>query len=229
MTENFLLWRCLHAGPLSCQNIDKWPTDSQIAWEDYRARNLPLLQKLTRIYGACAIIARIGDDVIGQLRFYPKAVIDILDAGGLCLQQDFPAGPTDDFVNSHFPTFEKISDKTLVIHCFMVAGSLELKKPYQRKGIGSRMAKFLIDWAMENGWERLEVDAFEDLPIIYESTGSAGYKFWERFGFHTAMRHPHPHLQGQDEFVLKLVEQAKLEGIPEEKARDRLVMRLELK
>jgi GNAT superfamily N-acetyltransferase len=219
----------LHAGPLSCQNIDDWPTDSQISWEDYRNRNLPLLQKLTQIYGACAIIARINDDAIGQLRFYPKAVIDILDAGGLCLQQDFPAGPTDDFVNSDFPLLEKITDKTLVIHCFMMAGSLGSENPFQRKGIGSRMVKFLIQWAMDNGWEHLEVDAFEDLPIIYEITGSAGYKFWEKLGFHTVLRHPHPHLQGHDKFVSKLVEQAKSLGISEEKAKDRLVMRLELK
>lgn len=64
--------------------------------------------------------------------------------------------------------------------------------------------------------------------MIYEITGSASYTFWEKLGFHIADRHPHPHLQGQDEFVQKLEEQAKAVGISPERARDRIIMRLDL-
>ena len=48
----------------------------------------------------------------------------------------------------------------------------ENENPYQRKGIGSRMVKALIDWAKANSWERIEANSFEDLPIV--STGSLG-------------------------------------------------------
>jgi hypothetical protein len=92
MTEEFILWRCLHSGPLSCGAIDQWPSDSQADWERFRERNIPLLKTLTRTYGACAILARAGDRIVGQLRFYPRIVWKMEGAGELCLQQDRPGG-----------------------------------------------------------------------------------------------------------------------------------------
>jgi len=228
MTEKFILWRCLHFGPLSSRTIDKWPSDSQMDLERYRKRNVPILAKLTRIYGACAILARFDDRIVGQLRFYPRAIWDMKDAGELCLQQDFPNGPTDDFTETDFPPLEKIEDKTLAIHCLMTGSPQQQENPFQRKGIGSRMVRCLILWAKSNGWECIEVDAFEDIPMIYEMTGSAGHTFWQKLGFRIADRHPHPYLQERNEFVVELEEQAKSIGIPPEKAKDRLVMRLDL-
>ena len=64
--------------------------------------------------------------------------------------------------------------------------------------------------------------------MIYEITGNAGHTFWEKLGFHLADRHPHPHLQERNEFVIALEQQAKSLGIDPEKARDRLIMRLDL-
>jgi GNAT superfamily N-acetyltransferase len=228
MTEKFILWRCLHSGPLSCRTIDQWPSDSQIDWERYRKRNIPLLVKLTRTYGACAILARADDRIVGQLRFYPRFIWDMSRAGEMCLQQDYPNGPTDDFVDAEFPPLEHIEAKTLAVHCLMTGSPQEKDNPFQRKGIGTRMVRFLIQWAKTNGWEHIEVDAFEDIPMIYEMTGSAGLTFWEKLGFRIVDRHPHPHLQERNEFVETLEEQAKSIGISPERAKDRLVMRLDL-
>jgi hypothetical protein len=228
MSEKFILWRCLHYGPLSHQTIDQWPSDSQIDFEPYRTRNIPLLAKLTRTYGACAILAHDDDRVVAQLRFYPKVVWEMHDAGELCLQQDFPNGPVDDFAEMEFPPLEKIDNKTLAIHCLMTGSSQQEENPYQRKGIGTRMVNFLNEWAKTKGWERIAVDAFEDIPLIYEITGSAGYTFWQKLGFRVVDRHPHPYLQERNEFVVKLEEQAKSVGISQERAKDRLVMLLDL-
>jgi len=201
MTEELILWRCIHGGPLSRDTIDQWSSEGEMSWERYRKRNMSLLVKLTRTYGSCAIIARDGDYIVGHLRFYPKAVCDMEGAG---------------------------------VHCLMTGSPQQKENPYQRKGIGSRMVWALIDWAKANGWERIEVDSFEDLPIIYEITGSAGYTFWEKLGFRLVDRHPHPALQDQNErtefheFVKTLEKQAKSIGVPPERARDRLVMRLDL-
>jgi len=93
------------------------------------------------------------------------------------------------------------------------------------------MVRTLVQWAGANGWERIEADSFEDLPIIYEMTGSAGHTFWEKLGFRLVDRHPHPELQDPGEFpefVATLEAQAKASGIPPERARDRLVMRLDV-
>jgi len=152
-------------------------------------------------------------------------------AGGPCLQQDYPAGPVDDFVDSDFPDPAQIEDKTLVVHCLMTGSALQEENPYQRKGIGRRMVKALIEWAKTKGWERIEADSFEDLPVIYEGTGSAGHTFWERLGFRLVDRHVHPALEDPSklpEFIATLEEQAKSIGIPPETVRDRLVMRLDL-
>jgi|SaaInl7_200m_RNA_FD_contig_21_2482284_length_926_multi_7_in_0_out_0_1 GNAT superfamily N-acetyltransferase len=228
MTEEFILWRCLHDGPLSRDTINQWPSASTLPLIRYRDRNTPLLMKLTRTYGACAIIARDADQIVGQLRFYPKAVCDMEGSGGLCLQQDHPSGPAENFADSDFPDPAHIENKTLAVHCLMTGSSQQKENPYKRKGIGTCMVRALIEWAKANGWERIEADSFEDIPIIYEITGSAGHTFWEKMGFHIADRHPHPDLQSRDPFVVTLEEQAEAIGIPPERARDRLIMRLDL-
>ena len=228
MGEEFILWRCLHYGPLSPRTIDRWSNDRGLDWKRYRARNIPILKKLTRTYGACAILARAENRIVGQLRFYPRVVWDMDSVGEMCLQQDFPNGPADDFADTEFPPLERIEDKTLAVHCLMTGSSLQEKNPYQRKGIGTRMVRFLIQWAKTGGWEHITADAFEDLPIIYEITGSTGITFWEKLGFHMADRHPHPYLREPSEFVVKLEEQARSVGIDPERAKDRIVMRLDL-
>jgi GNAT superfamily N-acetyltransferase len=228
MTEKFILWRCLHSGPLSCQTIEPWPPDNRIDWERYHARNVPLLLKLTRTYGACAILARVDDRIVGQLRFYPRAIWDMGSTGEMCLRQDYPNGPADDFADTEFPPLGQIKDRTLAVHCLMTGSSQQEENPFQRKGIGTRMVRFLIHWAKTNGWELIVVDAFEDIPIIYEITGSAGLTFWKKLGFRMIDRHPHPHLQERSEFLVMLEEQAKSIGISPERAKDRLVMHLDL-
>jgi len=175
MTERFILWRCLHGGSLARDTIDQWSPGNKMPWTRYRQRNMPLLLKITRTYGACAILARDGDKIVGHLRFYPKAVCSLKGAGGLCLQDDPAAGPADSFADSSFPDPAQIEDKTLVVHCLMTGSPQREENPYQRKGIGTRMVKALIEWAKANRWERIEADSFEDLPIIYGITGSAGH------------------------------------------------------
>jgi len=186
--------------------------------------------KLTRTYGSCAIIARDGNQVVGHLRFYPKVICNMVESSGsFCLQQDYPSGPAKNAGDSDFPAPAQIEDKTLTVHCLMTGCSQQKENPYQRKGIGTRMVRSLIQWAKANGWEHIEADSFEDIPIIYEITGSAGHTFWEKLEFRIADRHPHPHLQGQEQFVITLEQQAESIGISPERARDRLVMRLDLK
>jgi GNAT superfamily N-acetyltransferase len=231
MTVDFILWRCLHFGPLSRKNIDHCSSNDKVPFDHYRERNTSLLEKITNTYGACAILARDGEEIIGQLRFYPKEICELEGAGGLCLQQDYSAGPKGDFIESDFPPPSQLTDKTLVIHCLMTGSSRQEENPYQRRGIGTRMVMALIEWAKANKWERIEADSFEDLPIIYEITGSAGHKFWEKLGFYLLDRHPHPELQDRSqfsEFRTILEEQAKSIGIPPERASHRLVMRLDL-
>ena len=177
MREEFILWRCLHNGPLTRNTIDQGASTDTMSFDQYRERNTALLQKLTRVYGACAMLARDGEEIVGQLRFYPKSVCELEGAGGLCLQQDPAAGPTGEFVESQFPHLSEIKDKTLMVHCMMTGTSLRKDNPYQRRGIGTHMVRALIHWAEANHWEAIEADSFEDLPIIYEILSKINHHF----------------------------------------------------
>jgi GNAT superfamily N-acetyltransferase len=228
MTWDFILWRCLHGGPLSNETIDRWPADSPIPLGRYRARNKPLIEKLIKAYGSCAVEARRGDDVVGYVRFYPKAVLEMEGAGFLCLQMDPPEGPRDDFSEFDFPPRGELKAQTLKIHCLMTAPPGEKDLTYRRRGIGTQLVQKLIEWAGANGWKGIEADAFEDLPLIYQVTGGAGRMFWEKLGFSVADRFPNPHLRQYPDFARKLEEQAGQLGIDRQKAKDIIVMRLAL-
>lgn len=225
MTEELLLWRCLHGGPLTCLTLEQWPAHSELPWARFRERNLSLLRQLTRVYGACAILARDGERIVGHLRFYPRAIWARPAAGGLCLQQDPPAGPEPSLADGDFPPLAQLTDRTLAVHCLMTGSPIQPENPYQRKGLGSRMVRCLIEWATARGWECIEARSFEDLPIIYEITGSAGVTFWEKLGFTVVERHPHPELQAPSSFVRTLEAQAVAAGLPAERARDELILR----
>ena len=126
-----MLWQCLHGGPLTRNTIEQLPADNRLSWERNRKRNVPLLVKLTRTYGPCAIVARDGDRIVGQLRFYPKAVWQMAGAGDLCLQQDYPAGPADAFADGSFLVPAQLEDKTLVVNCLMAGCPQQDGSPYR--------------------------------------------------------------------------------------------------
>jgi hypothetical protein len=182
LRTHFLPWRCLHGGPLRKETVDAWDPGSAMPWAALRQRNVPLLQKLIDVYGACAVAAMDGDQVVGQLRFYPKAVWQMAGNGMLCMQQFPPGGPGEDFLSNHFPPQERLAEKTLVVHC-LITCSAPAENDYRRKGIGTRLVQGLAAWAGQNGWEAIEATAYAELDILYQVTGQAGKEFWEKLGF----------------------------------------------
>ena len=231
MTGDFILWRCLHGGPLTRETVDRPPPQPGVPWERFRARNVPLLRKLTDVYGSCAVIARDGDRIVGQLRFYPRAVCAMTGAGrALCLQQEFPAGPADDLVENDFPLLDGLADRTLFVHCMMTGSPHRKENPYQHRGIGSRMVRTLMDWAGARGWRGVEAHAYADLPIVYAVTGQAGRAFWEKLGFRAIASCTEPAF-AEDEhsgFVATLLKQAAERGIDADTAKTRHTMRRDL-
>jgi len=173
VSHDFVLSRCLHRGPLSRKSLSEAPSTDSAA----------CLEEITRTYGACAIIARDGDMVVGMLRFYPKAICNVVDDFvGLCVQGS-PCGVHAFVADKGLPPFDKIQDKTLTVHCLMTGTPFRKDNPYQRKGLGSRMVQELVRWGREAGWHAVEARAVEDLGVLYEHTGQAGKRFWEKLGF----------------------------------------------
>lgn len=227
MREEFILWRCLHGGPLSRENIDNPAPHPEIDWPLTRARNVPALGKLVRTYGSCAIVARDGAQVIATLRFYPKTLCSF-SAGGaaFCLQQPYPAGPADGLAARDFPGLGELSDKTLFVHCLMIVSPKDDPGRYKRQGLATRMARELIRWAGEQGWRAIEANAYEEIPLLYAIGGVAGKRFWEPLGFDLAGADTEPGLSG--ELLDTVRADAVAAGVPAEHAANRYRMRLEL-
>ncbi len=227
MREDLLLWRCLHGGPLNRRNIEAPAPNPEVDWSWARARNVPLLVKLTRTYGACAILARHGEDVVGTLRFYPKAVCSFGDNGaGFCLQQRSPSGPADDMTAREFPTPEALGEKTLFVHCLMIAAPSDDPDRYRRRGLATRLARELVRWATVQGWSSIEANAYEELPMLHAISGVAGRRFWERVGFRLIRKDTEPAISGDLLETLRLA--AVAAGLRPENVANRYRMRLDL-
>jgi len=229
MTGEALLWRCLHGGPLTAVSIDAPGPDGHVPFEAFRARNLRFLDNLVKTYGACAVVTKQGEAVVGHLRFYPKAVRDLAAPGlGLCLQQEFPYGPADDLGSGVFPRLEEIEDRTLLVHCMMLAAEGPEGWSLRRQGLGTRMARVLVGWAAERGWRVIEATAYEPLPILYASSGQAGRSFWEDLGFRLVRTERESALEEESEFVRTMREEAAQRGLDPALVPNRYVMRLDI-
>jgi GNAT superfamily N-acetyltransferase len=161
MSAEALLWRCLHGGSLTAASVDAPGPDGSVPFRSFRARNLSFLRNVARTYGASAVVATRSETIVGHLRFYPKAVRELAaPAIGLCLQQEFPGGPADDLGRMRLPPLAEIADKTLFVHCMMVAPDGLGGDSLRRRGIGRRMAERLVEWAGANGWRAIEATAY---------------------------------------------------------------------
>ena len=126
--------------------------------------------KLTKAYGACAILAWQAQSVVGFLPFVPiECGIDLphclhyVDAEDMAAVETFSPVPK-----------EQMRQRILKTHC------LSVKPTMRRKGLASRLVRYLVEWAKANEWQRIQGWAFEKsdfawLPDII---------FWEKCGFH---------------------------------------------
>lgn len=226
MPEGLLLWRCLHGGPLSARNIDDPQPNPQVDWPRTRARNVPLLKKLIEVYGTCAMVARDGEEIVATLRFYPKALCSFSNGGaGFCLQQEPPAGPADELAARDFPP-PLLPDGCLFVHCLMIASAEDEPHRYRRQGLATRMVRELIRWAKGRGWQAIEANAYEDIPMLYAISGVAGRRFWKRLGFRVIRQDTEPGLSG--ELLETVRKDAVAAGIPAAHAANRYRMRYDL-
>jgi hypothetical protein len=227
MREDFILWRCLHGGPLSREDIDTPAPHPRIDWPSTRDRNLPLLRRLVRTYGSCAILARDGDRVVGTLRFYPKELCEFGEGGAaFCLQQAYPAGPRVDLAERSWPAPGDTRERTLFVHCLMIVAPPEKPGLYRRRGLGTRMARELVRWARAEGWDAIEATAYEEIPMLYAIAGVAGRRFWGKLGFRVVRADTEPAMSGE---LLEAVQKdAGAAGIPADRAANRYTMRLDL-
>jgi len=56
MREKFILWRCFHGGPLSCNTIGRWSSADNMPCDLYCKLNIALLKKITRTLQTAIIL-----------------------------------------------------------------------------------------------------------------------------------------------------------------------------
>lgn len=218
MDGSFLLWRCLHDGPITQENLDAPPDESRLP---FRRTAVALLEKLTELYGSAAILAWEGDKVVGLLRFVPKVVSQIEGAGGCCFLMPYPAGPKEDFPLAVLPSKETIEDRTLVVTC------MQLLSDRQRRGVGRAMVERLKSWAREEEWGAIEATAYQDLPLVYEITGNAGLDWWKGLGFHVVESLEEEAMREYGDFLHTLEIQARGQGMDPQEVTQKFIMRWE--
>ena len=150
---------------LACRECaDIWPNPIYVEY----------YTQLTRAYGAASILAWQNKAVVGVLPFRP------LESAPQHLPHCFnyvakePGDPNLSDVQESPPTpFDELESRTLVVQCASVRPDM------RRTGLGTAMARYLVDWARRNRWDRIQGSAFVEgdwgwLP---------GVRFWENAGF----------------------------------------------
>jgi len=216
LREDYLLPRCLHAGPMDTLAEPSavpgpdlpphpWSDDTICAlaangsgWPLCQAGSgwpAGLMRELIHRHGTCALLAWEGRSVAGFVRFYPLTLARMMaEADG---------GWAEPILDPRVAGEPGAEPGTLWVHCVMtsrpytggtaaghtVGGHGIFRTPQEagaRRGIGLQLAHALVPWAREHGWERLLKIAHPDLDFYYGIWGGGGKRFWEQAGFEVA-------------------------------------------
>lgn len=139
MDDSWILNQCVGAHPIVPQAGVVWSHSEHCARLPVPGDEFPDFMRETRnTYGNCAVIAWEGERVLGHLVFLPRAVARRWKAAGW--ERFGPA--TED-------------DSTLVI--INLAFCSLSGHEFRGKGIGKTLVASTLDWARQNGWQRVEV------------------------------------------------------------------------
>jgi GNAT superfamily N-acetyltransferase len=148
MNKDFILFCCLHCGPLSSSNIDEKCSLS----EEQSNRNKKFLARLIDTYGSCAMLAMEGDAVVAHARFYPETVYNQFK---FCCQDPNHA-ITQEMVEMKLPPLANPAGRILRIACFFV------HRDYRGQGLSHELIDAILAWAKNNAWKSVRCIAYPD-------------------------------------------------------------------
>ena len=155
MDKAFILFRCIHFGPLSPTNIEKMNMNAGGLSKEHFDRNKIFLTRLIDIYGSCAMLAIEGDLVVGQARFYPQVIFDHSGQKYICCH-DSRFDLTQQMIEMDLPTIENPADRILRIHCWLI------HKAYLGRGLSHALLDGILEWAQSHGWKVVRAYAGPD-------------------------------------------------------------------
>ena len=152
MTKDFVLFRCVHFGPLGPSNIETAPADIPGLLDGQFERNKRFLTRVIDAYGSCGMLAMDGDFVVGHVRFYPQT---ICDQHRFCCQDPNNA-ITHEMVEMNLPRLENPADRILRIDCILA------HEDYRGQGLTHALLDGVLDWAKNNNWTAVRAWASPD-------------------------------------------------------------------
>ncbi len=152
MDKDFVLFRCVHFGPLSPSNIEKIDRNIKeikgVPKEQFD-RNKKFFTRLIDTYGTCGMLAKEGDSVVAHARFYPKVICDRFQ---FCCQVPENA-ISQQMVEMDLPAIENPAERILTIACFLV------HKDYRGQGLTHALLDGILEWARSNNWKAVRAVA----------------------------------------------------------------------
>ena len=136
------------------------------------------LREMIQRYGTCALLAWEGQNIVGQIRFYPMTIARLI------MDSQTDPSPLLDCAAACDPQDD---EGTLWVQCVMTSAPYrdgnDAKKLGARRGVGLNLAQALVSWAGDHGWRRIVKVAHCDLDWFYGIQGGGGRAFWEKAGF----------------------------------------------
>lgn len=218
MDESYILWGCLHCGPMdpatpiprgeswwaAAPDLPAHPWSDETIVELAKKHNglnhggegdacVEFMREMIQRYGTCAMLAWEHGKVAGFLRVYPLEITRLL----------FEADPEKQRRSRHVMNFEP-DPSALWVQCVMTSRPYSgpepaynkkgrrvpgMKEAGARRGIGLKLAQGLVSWAKGREWKRIVADAHADIDCMYGITGKGGLTFWRKAGFEVIGTH----------------------------------------
>ena len=152
MDKDFILFQCLHCGPLSPSNIETKSRNKEGISKEQFERNKKFLTRITDAYGSCAMLAIEGNSVVAPARFYPQIILNQVD---FCCH-DPKYAITQKMVEMDLPAIENPADRILKIDCFLV------HEKNRGQGLSHALIDGILEWAQSNNWKTVRAHAASD-------------------------------------------------------------------
>ena len=152
MDKDFILFQCLHCGPLSPSNIGTKSRNKEGISEEQFERNKKFLTRIVDAYGSCAMLAIEDNSVVAHARFYPQILLDQVD---FCCH-DSKYAITQEMVEMDLPAIENPADRILKIDCFLV------NEKYRGQGLSHALIEGILEWAQSHDWKTVRGFAASD-------------------------------------------------------------------
>jgi len=173
MDDSWAFNQCVSAHPFKPGHGVVWSHDQNCTRLPVPGDELPgFMSEMRSTYGNCAVLAWHGEILLGHVVFLPKAVARERKATGW----------------EHFGETNADAGTLVVINLAMCSLS---GHEFRRKGIGKALVQIMFEWALQNGWRRIEVyDTAGGLfPVDWLDHCVPPRPFWEKRGFTVFQEH----------------------------------------